>query len=113
MARKVAPVLVGYDASELSKAAVRQAADLFPERPTMLVTVWEPGLATMALTPMGIYDAGLPGMIPPDPRRPRRSIALSASTPRGSPRREPSWPARSGSPRSPTPYPTSSTWPTH
>ena len=67
MARKVAPVLVGYDASELSKAAVRQAADLFPERPTMLVTVWEPGLATMALTPMGIYDAGLPAMIPPDP----------------------------------------------
>jgi nucleotide-binding universal stress UspA family protein len=67
MARKAAPVLVGYDASELSKAAVRHAADLFPERPTMLVTVWEPGLATMSLGPVGTYDAGMAGMIPPDP----------------------------------------------
>jgi nucleotide-binding universal stress UspA family protein len=65
MARKAAPVLVGYDASELAKAAVRHAADLFPERPAMLVTVWEPGLATMSLTP--IYDVSMSGMLPPDP----------------------------------------------
>ena len=67
MARKAAPVLVGYDASELSKAAVRHAADLFPERPTMLVTVWEPGLAAMSQTPMGTFDVGMPVMIPADP----------------------------------------------
>ena len=42
------PVLVGYDGSELSKAAVRHAADLFPGRLIVLVTVWEPGLAAMA-----------------------------------------------------------------
>lgn len=113
MARKVAPVLVGYDASELSKAAVRQAADLFPERPTMLVTVWEPGLATMALTPMGIYDAGLPAMIPPDPEtaeavdRAQREHASRVAA-------EGAELARSlGLAADPTPYPTSSTWPTH
>jgi nucleotide-binding universal stress UspA family protein len=67
MARKAAPVLVGYDASEQSKAAVRQAAELFPERPIMLVTVWEPGLAAMALSTTGTSAAGMPGMFPPDP----------------------------------------------
>jgi nucleotide-binding universal stress UspA family protein len=51
MAREAAPVLVGYDGSELSKAAVRRAAELFPRRPIVLATVWEPGLAAVPMTP--------------------------------------------------------------
>jgi nucleotide-binding universal stress UspA family protein len=56
-------VLVAYDGSELSKAAVRHAAELFPARPAVIATVWEPGLAAMAVAPDGL------GMdsIPPDP----------------------------------------------
>jgi nucleotide-binding universal stress UspA family protein len=63
MAREQAPVLIAYDGSELSSAAVRQARQLFPDRPTVLTTVWEPGLAAM---PLGPPDAG-GGTIPMDP----------------------------------------------
>jgi nucleotide-binding universal stress UspA family protein len=63
MAREAAPVLVGYDGSELSKAAVRHVAELFPGRPIVLATVWEPGLAAMA---MGTPELGAE-RIPPDP----------------------------------------------
>src|SRR5436190_13267539 len=62
-----APILIAYDGSELSKAAVRHAAELFPGRPTVLVTVWEPGLAMMAT---GGPDAmGGAMMVAPDPRQ--------------------------------------------
>jgi nucleotide-binding universal stress UspA family protein len=65
MARAAAPVLIAYDGSEVSRAAVRHAAELFAGRPTVLVTVWEPALATVSM--------GLPGTtmgmdtLPPDP----------------------------------------------
>ena len=42
-----APVLIAYDGSEASRAAVRHAAELFAGRPAVLVTVWEPGLASV------------------------------------------------------------------
>ena len=45
MVRAAAPVVIGYDGSEISRAAVRHAGDLFAGRPAVLVTVWEPGLA--------------------------------------------------------------------
>ena len=64
MVREAAPVLVGYDGSELSKAAVRYAADLFPRRPIVVVTVWERLLAAMPVGPpdaLGVYA------MPPDP----------------------------------------------
>ena len=47
MVREGAPVLVAYDGSELARAAVRQAAELFAGRPAVLATVWEPGLAAL------------------------------------------------------------------
>ena len=66
MAREPAPILIAYDGSEVSRAAVRHAAELFAGRPAVLATVWEPGLATVAMglpDPMGM---GM-GALPPDP----------------------------------------------
>jgi nucleotide-binding universal stress UspA family protein len=53
MVREAAPVLIAYDGSEVSRAAVRRAAELFAGRPAVLATVWEPGLAAI---PMGLPD---------------------------------------------------------
>lgn len=64
MAREGAPVVIAYDGSELSRAGVRHAAELFPERPAVLATVWEPGLAVVAVGPS---DALGTGTFPPDP----------------------------------------------
>ena len=49
MAGDDAPLLIAYDGSHVARAAVRHAAELFPGRRAILVTVWEAGLA---LTPM-------------------------------------------------------------
>ena len=49
-----APVLIAYDGSEVSRAAVRHAAELFAGRPAVLATVWEPGLAAV--------QGAMPGM---------------------------------------------------
>jgi nucleotide-binding universal stress UspA family protein len=43
------PVVVAFDGSPESEAAVRAAADLFSARTLVVVSVWEPGLA-MAMT---------------------------------------------------------------
>jgi nucleotide-binding universal stress UspA family protein len=51
MPREAAPVLIAYDGSEVAKAAVRHAAELFPGHPTVLATVWEPGLAALPVAP--------------------------------------------------------------
>jgi nucleotide-binding universal stress UspA family protein len=51
------PVVVAYDASEQARAAVREAAALFPQRSLVIVSVWEPGLAAMAMAP-GLDQAG-------------------------------------------------------
>ena len=51
MAREAAPVLIAYDGSEVSRAAVRHAAELFAGRPALVATVWEPGLAAVAMGP--------------------------------------------------------------
>lgn len=63
MAGETAPILVAYDGSELSKAAVRHAAELFPGRPAVIATVWEPGLAAMPVGP----DTLGPAPTLPDP----------------------------------------------
>ena len=65
MAREAAPVLIAFDGSEVSRAAVRHAAELFAGRPAVLATVWEAGLAVAA---MGQPDAMGMGMLPQDPR---------------------------------------------
>jgi nucleotide-binding universal stress UspA family protein len=58
------PVIVAFDGSEESQAAVRAAAELFPSRTLVVVTIWEPQLA-MAMVPPA---DGLSGMsyAPPD-----------------------------------------------
>ena len=43
------PVVVGFDGSDESEAAMREAAALFRDRTLVVVSVWEPGLA-MAMT---------------------------------------------------------------
>ena len=45
------PVLVAYDASPEADAALREAVALFGDRPLIVMSVWEPGLATMTLVP--------------------------------------------------------------
>jgi nucleotide-binding universal stress UspA family protein len=57
-------VLVAYDGSELSKAALRHAAELFAARPAVVATVWEAGLAGLTVTEP---DALGMGTMPPDP----------------------------------------------
>ena len=64
MAGPAAPVLIGYDGSEVARAAVQHAAELFAGRPAVLVTVWEPGLA---MVPVGLPDTIGMGSPPPDP----------------------------------------------
>jgi len=65
MAREAAPVPIAYDGSEVSRAAVRHAAELFAGRPAVLATVWEAGLAA---TPIGPPDTIGMGALPRDPR---------------------------------------------
>jgi hypothetical protein len=64
MAHAAAPVLIAYDGSEVSRAAVRHAAELFAERPTVLATVWEPALAAVPVALPGTIGVST---LPPDP----------------------------------------------
>jgi nucleotide-binding universal stress UspA family protein len=53
------PVIVAYDGSAESQAAVRAAATLFPSRTLVVITVWEPGLAlAMAAQPDQLSGVG-------------------------------------------------------
>ena len=64
MASPAEPVLIGYDGSDVARAAIRHAAELFAGRPAVLATVWEPGLAAV---PVGLPDTIGVGSLPPDP----------------------------------------------
>jgi nucleotide-binding universal stress UspA family protein len=64
MAPEAAPVLIAYDGSDVSRAAIRRAAELFPGRPAVLATVWEPGLAAVAVGPPDTIGVGT---LPADP----------------------------------------------
>jgi nucleotide-binding universal stress UspA family protein len=60
----VRPVIVAYDASEEAQTALREAVALFGQRPLIVASVWEPGLASVTMTP----SAGEMGMgYMPDP----------------------------------------------
>jgi len=56
----VAPILVSYDGSPEARAALAQAAALFPGRPAVVATVWEPGLAAVPPDPGGIGGPAAP-----------------------------------------------------
>jgi nucleotide-binding universal stress UspA family protein len=63
MAREPATVLIAYVGSEVSRAAVRHAGELFPGGRAVVATVWEPGLAA----PAGLQEGMGMGTVPPDP----------------------------------------------
>jgi nucleotide-binding universal stress UspA family protein len=44
-------ILIAYDGSEPARAAVREAAHLLGHHSVLVLTVWEPGLAALALSP--------------------------------------------------------------
>ena len=64
MVREAAPILIAYDGSEVSRAGVRRAAELFAGRPAVLVTVSEPALAAVSVALTGSVGVG---MLPSDP----------------------------------------------
>jgi hypothetical protein len=53
MAREAAPVLIAYDGSEVARAAVGHAGDLFAGRPAVVATVWSiaSSVNTLRLSP--------------------------------------------------------------
>lgn len=46
-----APIVIAYDGSKASRAAVRRAGELFAPRDAYVLTVWEPGLGELMLVP--------------------------------------------------------------
>ena len=54
------PILVAYDGSPASRAALAHAATLFPGRAAVIATVWEPGLASVVPDPGGIGGPATP-----------------------------------------------------
>jgi nucleotide-binding universal stress UspA family protein len=63
MSTQEQPVVVAYDGSPASQAAVRAAATLLPGRRLIVVTIWEPGLAMM-LSPPTDSISGMPYAAP-------------------------------------------------
>jgi nucleotide-binding universal stress UspA family protein len=55
-------VVIAFDGSDASRAALERAAGLFPGRAAVVATVWEPGLPVLA------YDSFGSSPPPPDPR---------------------------------------------
>jgi nucleotide-binding universal stress UspA family protein len=45
------PILIAYDGSDAARAAVREAGGLFAPARALVLTVWEPALAQLMLTP--------------------------------------------------------------
>jgi nucleotide-binding universal stress UspA family protein len=62
----VRPVVLAYDGSAEAEAALREAVALFGQRPLIVASVWEPGLAMVSMMP----PAGEPSMgYMPDPEQ--------------------------------------------
>jgi nucleotide-binding universal stress UspA family protein len=59
------PVVVAYDGSAEAQASLRQAVALFADRLLLVVSIWEPSLATLEFA----APTGDPGLVslPPDP----------------------------------------------
>jgi nucleotide-binding universal stress UspA family protein len=82
MTEDTRPVVVAFDGSAEAQAAARTAATLFRDRPVIVVSVWEPGLA---IGMMSAPDATGLGYLPPSPEeiemvdRAQREHATSAA----------------------------------
>jgi nucleotide-binding universal stress UspA family protein len=59
------PILIAYDGSDPARAAVREAGALFAPARALVLTVWEPGLTQVMLTPDPVGMGGT--MMPYDP----------------------------------------------
>jgi len=66
MTEDARPVVVAFDGSDEAVEAARTAGALFRDRPILVVTVWEPGLA-MAMVPSA--SVGETAYIPPQPEQ--------------------------------------------
>jgi nucleotide-binding universal stress UspA family protein len=60
------PVVVAYDGSAESEAAVRAAAELFRDRLVIVVSIWEPGLAMAVMSSPDATGLSYP---PPTPEQ--------------------------------------------
>jgi nucleotide-binding universal stress UspA family protein len=58
------PLVIAYEGSDLGQATVRAAAELFPGRRALVVTVWEPGMAAMMTTNLGMGAFGETAVAP-------------------------------------------------
>jgi nucleotide-binding universal stress UspA family protein len=65
MDEHLSPVVVAFDGSPESQAALRTAAELFAGRHLLIVSVWEPGLAMMS--PSMPDSTGMTGQPLPSP----------------------------------------------
>jgi nucleotide-binding universal stress UspA family protein len=57
------PIVIGFDGSAAARQAVADAAKLLPSRRTVIVTVWEPGLAYTSIA--GAPDVTMPPAVDP------------------------------------------------
>ena len=61
------PIIVAFDGSPEAIEAVRTASVLFPTRLLVIVSIWEPGLAAMAMMPTA--EVGATAYVPPSPEQ--------------------------------------------
>jgi nucleotide-binding universal stress UspA family protein len=57
-------LVIAYDGSDASRAALERASALFPGRSAVIATIWEPGLVPSLMA----YDSFGSAAPPPDPR---------------------------------------------
>lgn len=74
------PVLVAYDGSAESRAAVRSAVTLFPGRSLIVATVWEPGLAIAMASTAAVALAASSAEITAEVARVERDQAADAAS---------------------------------
>ena len=58
-----APILIAYDGSDAARRAISKAAELFASRKIVVMTVWEPGLASAMAMPMSSLGGLAPGTV--------------------------------------------------
>jgi len=54
------PVVIGFDGSEHAERAVRRAGALLASRSALIVTIWEPALASLPITGEGVVGIDMP-----------------------------------------------------